>query len=385
MLRAASRITVVLSALLLVQACSEPVTPLKDTPSTVRNSAVQFWDVSSSVRWNRKAIRLFRARNGDFGRINAYTTLAAYRAALAAQGSRGKDAHPSIAGAVAGASAVVLEHFFPLDVANIEAEIAAQRAEPKWPGEENLDFGAGEAIGRSIAAAVLVSSLTDNYGVESPGTPPVGAGRWVSSGAPIISAPYHARPFFLLTTDELVLPPPPVFGSAEYLAALAATRAMSDNRTAAQLAITQKWIPFSSTLFDSVTAELVVKYHKPEVDAARIFAYANLAAYDAIIACFNNKFRYWYIRPSQADPLITTPLGLPNHPSYPSAHSCQSGAWMQVLGDAFPPERDMLNAMGDEAALSRELGGLHYHFDNIQGQALGRMAGKLALERGGIE
>lgn len=381
-------IAIAAAGAVIAAACSEPVTQIQGTaaPGSVSNSAVKFWEAGSSVRWNRKAISLFRARSGDFGRINAYATLASYRAALAAQNAKGNGVRPSTAGAIAGAAVVVLKQFFPLDAANIEAEIAAQRSEPKWPGEEGMDFAAGEAIGRSVGASVLASMATDNYGVENPGTPPVGPGRWVPAAfPPPIRGGYHARPFFLRTTDELVLPPPPLFGSLEYQAALANVRQLSDNRTPAQIGISVKWIPFSSTVFDSVTAELAVKYHKTDLEAARIFAYANLAAYDAIIACFNNKYRYWYIRPSQADPLITTPLGLPNHPSYPSAHSCQSGAWVEVLSDAFPAERGMLTAMGDEAALSRELAGLHYHFDNVAGLLLGHTAGKLALQRRGIE
>lgn len=122
---------------------------------------------------------LFRACNGDFGRINAYTTLASYRAALAAQDAKSNAMRPSTAGAIADAAVVVLKQFFPLDASNIEAEIAAQRSEPKWPGEENMDFAAGEAIGRTIGAQVLASIATDNYAVENPGLPPVGAGYWV--------------------------------------------------------------------------------------------------------------------------------------------------------------------------------------------------------------
>jgi hypothetical protein len=387
MWRSIRGIGVVLAATLLVAACSEPVTPVRDpvVPGAVSNSAVKFWESGSSVRWNKKAVTLFRARGGDFARINAYATLASYRAALAAQNGKSNGIRPSTAGAIAGGAVVVLKQFFPLDASNIEAEIALQRGEPKWPGEENMDFAAGEAIGRAIGAEVLASMTTDHYNVEDPGPAPIGAGYWVAGAGLVIRQPYHARPFFLHTTDELVLPPPPAFGSAEFLAGLAQVRQLSDNRTPAQLAITRKWLPFSSTVFDSVAAVLAVKYHKSEMETARMMAYANLATYDATIACFNNKYRYWYIRPSQADPLITTPVGLPNHPSYPSAHSCQSGAWVEVLSDAFPAEREMLTAMGDEAAFSRELGGLHYHNDNVMGLLLGHTAAKLALERRGIE
>jgi len=365
-----------------VAACSD--TPTSPPIKRVDQSAVKFWEAGSSVRWNRKSIALFRARGGNPGRSSAYLSIAQYRAALAAQEGKEGSLHPSSAAAVAGASVVILKQFYPLDAASIDAEINAQRAEEPWPGEQNKDFASGEAIGRAVAAQVLTFASTDGFGTINPGTPPVGLGYFTSSGAPIVRGGYGARPFFL-APNELVLPPPPAFGSAEYLAALAEVRNISDNVTAPQIAIAQKWAPFGGVLYNEVAGDLIVKYRTSELEAARIYAYGNAAAFDAIIACFENKFRYWFIRPSRADPLIETPIGLPNHPSYPSAHSCESGAWAQILSDAFPAEREMLDGMVEEAAMSRVFAGLHYRFDNETGVALGSAAATLALSRQGIE
>ena len=364
-------------------ACTDPVTPNGPTaPIQPSMSAVKFWEVGSSVRWNRLAISLYRSRGGNPGRPNAYLSLAQYRAVLAAEKGKEGKVHPSPAAAAAGASVVLLKQFYPLDAPTIDAEIAAQRAEAPWPGEKNNDFASGEAIGRAVGADVLTLAASDNFGATNPGSPPATPGHFISSGAPIVRGGYRARPFFLTSYDELILAPPPAFGSAEYLAALAEVRSVSDNRTAAQLAIAQKWAPFGGALYNTTAGDLIVKYHKTELEAARIYAYGNAAAFDAIIACFENKFTYWFIRPSQADPAITTPIGLPNHPSYPSAHSCESGAWVTVLIDAFPQERDMLTAMAQEAADSRLFAGLHYRFDNEQGVALGHATAELALARG---
>jgi hypothetical protein len=52
-------------------------------------------------------------------------------------------------------------------------------------------------------------------------------------------------------------------------------------------------------------------------------------------------------RPPQADPAITLPIGLPPHPSYPSAHFCVSGC-------------------------------IHYRFDMEAGRALGRAVARTA-------
>ena len=162
-------------------------------------------------------------------------------------------------------------------------------------------------------------------------------------------------------------------------------RAIALGRTPEQVAIVLKWVPFSGPVFNGIVADLIEKYHRSELEAARVLAYANAAAFDAIIACFDTKFAYWFIRPTQADPTIPLATGLPNHPSYPSAHSCETGAFHGVLADAFPAERAMLDAVAQEASMSRVYGGIHYRFDGEAGLALGRAAAALALRRQGLE
>ena len=348
-------------------------------------AALKFWETNATVHWNRRAISLFRARGGNPGRVNAYMAVAQYRAVLAAKADASGPPHPSLGAASAGAALTVLKQFYPLDAATLEAEIAAQRSATGWPGEQQKDFAKGEAIGRAIGAAMLAEAATDGFGATNPGTPPAGPGYWTSSGAPIVRGGLGARPFFLDYGGELLAPPPPAFGSPAYLAALAEIRAFSDNRTDEQLAIARKWVPFSGPIYDLLATDLIVRYRRNELDAARILAYANAAAYDAIIGCFYTKFHYWYIRPSQADPAITTPVGLPNHPSYPSAHSCESGAFQEVLSREFPSERRMLAELADEGSTSRFYAGLHYRFDGDAGLELGRAAARIALDRRGIE
>ncbi len=348
-------------------------------------AAAKFWETGSTVHWNRRAIQLFRARGGNPGRVNAYMAVAQYRAVLAARADDSGPPHASPGAASAGAALTVLKQFYPLDAAALEAELVAQRSATGWPGEQQKDFAKGEAIGRAVGAAILLEAATDGFAATDPGLPPVGPGFWRSAAAPIVRGGLGARPFFLDYGGELLAPPPPAFGSPAYLAALAEIRAFSDTRTAEQLAIARKWVPFSGPIYDLLATDLIVQYRRNELDAARILAYANAAAYDAIIGCFYSKFHYWYIRPSQADPAITTPVGLPNHPSYPSAHSCESGAFQEVLTAEFPAERKMLAAMADEGSTSRFYAGLHYRFDGDAGLELGRAAGRLALSRRGLE
>src|SRR5690606_30215209 len=203
------------------------------------------------------------------------------------------------------------------------------------------------------------------------------------NGGPLVWGSSQARPFCLASGDEFQPPPPPAFGSADYLAAPAEVRQVSDTRTAEQLAIATYWNLQQSgrrnAPFNNLAAELIRTYRVGDARAARIMFLMNGAMFDASIGCFNAKYTYWFIRPPQADPAITTPVGLPPHPSYPSAHSCVSGSMSGVLMAVFPSERDRVEAMAQEASISRLYAGIHYRFDMDAGLALGRAVAAKAL------
>jgi membrane-associated phospholipid phosphatase len=367
--------------------CADHPTEVRRSP-TVQLDAVKFWETNASTRWNERATVLLTQRppanaQAAASRILSYLSLAQYRAALAAEAGKSKSTHPSVSAAVGGASAAVLSSFFTLDVGTIEGQLDADLAAPGWPGEKNKDASAGEAIGRAVGAEVLALAATDNYLVLSPGVPPVGPGYWVSAPAAIVRSLYGVRPFFLTASDQLRPGAPPAFGSPAFLTALAEIRAISDTRTPEQTAIAQGFAwgsgPFTAGNLNLIADQLIVEHHRTEREAARILAYANAAAFDSQIACFDAKFAYWFIRPPQADPAITTAVPLPNHPSYPSAHSCITSAFMTVLIDALPSERARPEGIITTAGLSRMYAGIHYRFDIEAGQAIGRGAAALAL------
>lgn len=383
----------VAAVFLLLAACTDTPTSANSTPDAVISPITARIEglhrsatPTSAVRWNRKAVALFRARGGG-NRALSYLGLAQYRAVRAALGAWHGRSRPSLAGAAAGASVVILQQFYPLDSASINVDFEAQRATPGGDDDEDdtAAFDAGVTIGRAIGASVKQQAATDGVGLTDPGAAPVGAGYWFTNGTPAVRGNLGARPFFLRSGSELRAGPPPAFGSAAYLAALSEVRTLSQNRTPEQLAIVRKWVPFASPPFDSLTADLIDKYRRSEYEAAAIFAYAQTAEFDALVACFDSKYAYWFIRPAQADAGVSLGTGMPNHPSYPSGHSCADGAWAGILDVAFPRERVLIDATAKEATESRLLGGLHYRFDADVGAAIGRRAALLAITRRGIE
>lgn len=348
-------------------------------PQAIQPQAARFWERLASVRWNEVADDLTETRSVSALRVYPYLSLAQLRAGEAASAVR---PHPPISAAIAGASAAVLAHFFPADVGVIDAALAAQAATPEWPGAKHADFDAGVAMGRDIGARVIAWSTSDGVGLTDPGAAPVGAGFWTANGGPTARGNLGARRFFPATAT-IAPPPPPAFGSAEFTEALAEVRAISDGRTAEQLAIANFWhlnqSPGRNGPMNALIRELVVAHHRNDLDAARAFFLANASAFDALTSCFEAKYQYWYIRPPQADAGIVTPFPTPPHPSYPSAHSCISGAMTEVLAQLFPRERERVEAMALEASLSRVYAGIHYRFDGIAGLELGRAVAAAAV------
>ncbi|HZF66795.1 MAG TPA: vanadium-dependent haloperoxidase [Gemmatirosa sp.] len=343
-------------------------------------SAPTFWEANAAANWNERATALAAHRPVNVARLYAYLSLAQLRAAEDARRVR---PHPPTGAAIAAASAAVLTSFFAADAAEIAAALAAQAAAEPWPGAKHQDFAAGAALGRAAGARVLAYAQGDRFGLTDPGTPPTGPGRWQWSGGPIARGGLGARPFFVASGDALRPPPPPEFGSPAFLAALAEVRQLADTRTAEQLRIAQYWnanqSPSSDAARNNLAVELLRAHRRSDVESARILFLMNAAAFDAVIGCFAAKYHYWLIRPPQVDPAISLPIGLPPHPSYPSAHSCVSGASMAVLSAAFPGERARLAAVAEEASMSRLYAGIHYRFDMVAGLALGHAAAAEAM------
>jgi membrane-associated phospholipid phosphatase len=115
--------------------------------------------------------------------------------------------------------------------------------------------------------------------------------------------------------------------------------------------------------------------------AARAYALASIATYDAGVACFDAKYAYWAIRPFQLDPSFETLFPTPNHPSYPAAHGCFSSSAAAALGYLFPRDAEALNALADEAGESRTWEGIHFPTDVRVGLALGRAVAHKAIDR----
>jgi len=368
---------------IIVAACegtTEPVTAC----ASIQGRAT---DSSAAVQWNERARALVtKYRTDPSARPYALVSVAQLNAAKAVE-ARAVQPCPSARMAVASASAAVLAFLYPDETPGLEAALRNQRSGDSTLG--NTGLGEGESVGREAAAPVLGVARTDGVEALFTGAIPTGPGYWFSSSKP--PAPPTTpmlgkmRPWVLASGDQFRPSAPPAFDSPAFKEALAEVKSVTTSRTAEQLAIAQRWALSGGTFrtqgqWNLVAAELLQATKAPERDAAHVLALLNIAMNDASIACFDAKYTFWLVRPSQADASIPMAISLPNHPSYPSSHSCTSGAASEVLAALYAGEAPRMRALADEIGLSRLYAGIHYRFDVDTGLALGKRVARAVLD-----
>jgi hypothetical protein len=123
--------------------------------------------------------------------------------------------------------------------------------------------------------------------------------------------------------------------------------------------------------------------------AARIQAVINIATYDAFVSCWDAKYAYWGIRPSQYDTSFKPAILMtPPFPGYPSGHAMISGTLAEIYGYFFPDQKELYMQKAKEAAESRFQAGIHFRTDNEVALDMGRkVANKIIqkIKQNGIE
>lgn len=328
---------------------------------------------SATLAWNHVALNVIeRAKPTQHQaiRLLAYVSLAQYAALADGTGD------PARRDAVAAASARVITGLAPAQTAYVH--------------ERSRAFGAGaNDSGHRIGEQVLAEANTDGFAQMWNSQPPQAAYAWRSLANPPAPPAYPAiggmRTFLIASGSELRAGAAPAPGSKRFADDVAEVRRYTEAPTAETTRLAKFYDMTTGTLaggfWNERAVELIRKYGTPERQAAAVLATMNTAMLDALIACHDTKYVYWVPRPSQADPSIKPLIGVPNHPSYPSNHSCLSTAAALVLAHFYPRERPQMESIAAEAGASRIYAGLHYRFDVTAGEDIGRKVADAALAR----
>ena len=365
--------------------------------------------IPTSIRWNRlvpklvaentasrRAARKAAAAAGDSAalrriaqtpppflfRVYTLLSIAQYAAVNSARDNRAVSSDAAIA---AASAAILTQQYTDSAVRALIARELSQDLEHAGTGSGQSI--SGRRLGEDVAALVMAwAPPPATLFAPWDGTIPTGPGMWYSAkGVPPIGILMtKARPWLLDSASQFRSAPPPAYGSPAWKAALDEVKRIGRERTPEQTRVAQLWNASDPwERWNDLASAALVRHHSSDADATRVLAVLNAAASDAIIACFDAKYHYWTIRPSQADTTIVLAdsVELPNFPSYPSGHACSAGAFDGVLGRYFPQDRAEFTRIAEEQAMSRLWGGIHYRFDDDEGLALGRVVARYDAER----
>lgn len=293
--------------------------------------------------------------------------------------------YPAEHAVAAAAASEVLAYLQP-DRAAFYRERAEEAARSRMLAGANYpsDLAAGLALGREVAARVIARGRADGSAVAWTGRVPAEVGQWTGN-QPVLPQAGWWRPWLLARPDELRPAPPPAHDSPRMATEIDQVRTVE--RTPRRIAAALFWehaaggsrsYQFWNERLSRALLEYRLDHNAPW--SARAYAMTNVALYDAAVACWDAKYAYWAIRPDQLDrslrPLFTTP----NHPSYPSGHSCFGSAAATVLAHLFPREAAAFEALASESSESRLWAGIHFRSDLDAGRALGRAVGRRTIE-----
>ena len=282
--------------------------------------------------------------------------------------------------------------------------------------EKAESIAAGVAWGQTVADAIWASRLTDGFAPPPPpfigaqgvlGTPAIGVWRPTPPANAFGATPQIATmtPWVLRRPSQFRLPPPVALSSAEYAADFNEVKSMgilsSLTRTPDQTEFALFWALNTPLAWNRIAAQIAAARGLTLTENAHLFALLNVTLSDALIACWDVKYRYVFWRPITAiragltpadadplwEPLLNSLTGTPAHPEYPSAHSSMSGAAAFILAAAFG-ENTAFTVTSEvrsgtrsysnfsdaiaEIADARVFGGIHFRTSCMRANGLGR-------------
>jgi PAP2 superfamily len=382
------------------------------------DTSVTDWDAIGTQAFSAAALTPAEGHT-----IFAYVAIAVYDSVMAVKGgyepfSVDVDAprRASAKAAVAAAAHRILVHYLPAQAATIldpayTASLATIRDGQAKTG--------GMATGEDVAARLIALRAGDGFRESvtyTPPSPPI-PGVWIPTAPSPPIGPYLGlmEPFSLDSADQFRPKGPPALHSRqwarEYNEVKDVGSSTSTTRTDEQTLAARFWGEAPVQQARGSFRKFVLDHELDIVQASRFMAMVSVTYADALIACFDAKYHYAFWRPITAiragdtdgnratvsDPAWSPVLpGTPNHPEYPSAHSCITPAGGRViarflgtqhidftvpsltgLGDRhFHRVRDLTYDVGN----ARIWGGIHYRSAVDDGVVIGMRVARHVLD-----
>jgi hypothetical protein len=280
----------------------------------------------------------------------------------------------------------------------------------------------GVAIGNATARAMLINRQNDGRFGPPPTLYPPAPGIWRPTPPNFANDPApwvgNVRPFLVPSVEMLRTDGPNALTSDAYTEDFNEIKEIgsltSITRTPDQTDAAIFWQDHLHAFMNRLFRNLVLSRGVNIVDSARLFAMENLAAADAAIGCWNDKYYWQFWRPitaireadtdgnpnTEADPPwlplfdpatpVCNPPALvtPPFPDHPSGHACGTSAFVHTLQNFFGTDRIAVTATSNKSCTSRSFerfsdildevidarvwAGIHFRTADTQGALLGR-------------
>jgi len=350
------RFTIALGSLFLVIALSAAVSTAAQKHATESAASPQV-----VLDWNATAVATTIAASKSQPESGLYvglTQAAVYDAVIAVDGGfhpylivPGVPPGSSDEAAAAAAAYGVLVGYFPAQKPALDAAYATSLAGiPDGTAKDR-----GVLVGQQVAAGLIAARIDDGRNAAVPFAPTPGPGVWQPT--PPVSLPaLHPwlgamKPLLLESASQFRPGPPPRLDSPQYARDFNETRlfgALNGSlRTPEQTETALFWTENAAQQYNRALRTFVSARQLNLRDAARALAMADTTMADSLIACWDAKITYSLWRPvtaipagdsdgndqTTADPRWLPLRPTPNHPEYPSAHTCLAGAFSEALSE----------------------------------------------------
>ncbi|GGX21277.1 vanadium-dependent haloperoxidase [Streptomyces lomondensis] len=364
---------------------------------------------SAVIEWMRTADATIEAEArptpGELFIWQAYVSTAVYNAVVGVEGRftpyKWDERAPGTASSAAAAAAAahqVLRHHFPGAAPRLDAALTGTLA--TIPDGEAEDQGV--AFGKLAAHHIIDLRRDDGRGasVPFPVHPRPGVWRPTPPGhEPFTSAWIgRVRPLLMDSPHQFRPGPPPALRSARYakdLAELAHYGGRTGSLRSPEQTETARY--FVALDLQGALADHAGRHGFDIAETARLYAAANTAQADAVIAAWDAKLHYGTWRPVTAireadtdgnpatradrhwEPLLVTPA----HPDYLSGHATMGGALMRMLTGVLGTSRVDLRIRSITTGATRHYRDAHeYERDVVDARVWGGIHTRTADEVG---
>jgi hypothetical protein len=318
----------------------------------------------------------------------------------------------SLEAAAAQAAHDVLAALYPTRLAVFDTELAASLQAI----EENR-AQQGVRVGQIIAERLLAVRANDGWNAAPPAyVLPMTPGNWQPAPPTFPAAGFThypaVLPFAMSSSAQFAPNPPPALTSAEYAADFNEVKeigsATSATRTPDQTLVARLWAGVGTPtnflfVWNNVARSVALARGTSTVENARLFALTNISLHDALQTAFASKFQYGLWRPVTAirradedgnpntaqDAAWSSLITNPPYPTYAGNNAAIGTSQSTILALFFGRDDIRFDhtwegaggatrsyagftAMADEEARARVYAGIHFTFDNVAGQSIGR-------------